>query len=107
MSTPEQRLVFQFVPDNNGRNAWHPTLGYEADRIYKEFPCVIQGMPGDRIRCDLYTYVNTVGAYNKLHIRSQSIRPFIMVYGFTTAITPGDNIQIYFPGIRISGHIGA
>ena len=35
MTTPENRLLFQFNPDLNGRNAWHSTLGYEANRIYK------------------------------------------------------------------------
>ena len=107
MSTPEERLLFQFVPDNNGRNAWHPTLGYASDRIYKEFPCIVINSPGLRIKCDLYTYVNTVGPYNKLHIRSRSLGPFFMVYGFTNAIPVGTNIQIYFPGIKTSNQIGA
>lgn len=64
-------------------------------------------MPGLRIRCDLYTYVDTVGPYNKLHIRSKSLAPFIMVYGFVTPVTPESIIQIFLPGIQISGTANA
>jgi hypothetical protein len=63
-------------------------------------------MPGLKISCDLYTYVNVIGPYNKLHIRSKSLAPFIMVYGFQTVPT-GSNIQLYFPGIKLSGQTGA
>lgn len=107
MTTPEERLIFLFKSDSAGRNAWHSTLGYTADRIYKEFPCVVVNMPGLKIRCDLYTYVNTVGPYNKLHISSRLLGPFIMVYGFQNAIAIGQNIQIYLPGIKLSGQVGA
>ncbi len=106
MITPEERFIFHFIPDSTGRNAWHHTVGYDEDRIYKEFPCVVVGMPGLRIRCDLYTYVNVVGPYNKLHIRSKSLAPFIMIYGFLNAPT-GTNIQVYFPGIKLSNNVAA
>lgn len=107
MITPEERMIFQFIPDSNGRSAWHPTLGYNPDTIYKQFPCVVVGLPGQIIQCDLYTYVNTVGPYNKLHINSKSLAPFFMLYGFTDPVTIGSSIQIYFPGIRISNNLGA
>lgn len=100
-------MVFHFISDSLGRSAWHPTLGYDADKIYKEFPCVVVGLTGQRIKCDLYTYVNTVGPYNKLHINSRSLAPFIMVYGFETPVTTGLPIQIYLPGIKLSNNIGA
>lgn len=95
------------MPDSFGRSAWHSTLGYVADKIYKEFPCVVVGLPGQRIKCDLYTYVNTVGPYNKLHINSKSLAPFIMLYGFVTPVPTGSNIQIYLPGIKLSNNLSA
>lgn len=107
MTTPEGRMIFQFMPDSFGRSAWHPTLGYSADKIYKQFPCVVVGLPGLRIKCDLYTYVNTVGPYNKLHINSKSLTPFIMLYGFTNPVPTGSNIQIYLPGIKLSNNLDA
>ena len=100
-------MMFHFMPDSSGRSAWHPTLGYDADKVYKEFPCVVVGLPGQRIKCDLYTYVNSVGPYNKLHINSRSLAPYIMVYGFETPVTTGSNIKIYLPGIKLSNNIGA
>jgi hypothetical protein len=107
MTTPENRLLFQFNPDVNGRNAWHSTLGYQPNRIYKDFPCVISvNVVGDKIKCDLYTYVNTLGPYNKLHIRSKSTGPFIMVYGFLNPAINVD-IQVYLPGIKTSTSVGA
>jgi hypothetical protein len=68
---------------------------------------VIVGLPGLRIKCDLYTYVNTVGPYNKLHINSKSLAPFITVYGFTTPVTIGSSISIYLPGLKLSNQVGA
>ena len=100
-------MIFHFMSDSFGRSAWHPTLGYAADKIYKEFPCVVVGLPGQRIKCDLYTYVNTVGPYNKLHINSKSLAPFIMLYGFVTPVPTGSNIQIYLPGIKLSNNLAA
>ena len=107
MTTPENRLLFLFNPDINGRNAWDSTLGYQADRIYKEFPCVVLGLPGNRIKCDLYTYVDALGPYNKLHIRSKLLGPFFMVYGFTNPVPQGIDIQVYLPGIKTSTNVGA
>lgn len=96
------------MPDPvSGMNAWHATLGFDADKIYKEFPCVVVGFTGLRIRCDLYTYVNSLGPYNKLHIRSKQTVPFIMVYGFEQPIPVGSTIKIYFPGIKLSNSVGA
>lgn len=57
--------------------------------------------------CDLYTYVNTVGPYNKLHINTKSLVPFITLYGFTTTVPIGSNIQIYLPGIKLSSNLNA
>lgn len=100
-------MVFVFMPDASGRSAWDPTLGYGINKVYKEFPCVVVGLPGLRIKCDLYTYINQVSPYNKLHINSNSWVPYITVYGFTTPVPAGLPVQIYLPGIKLSSNFNA
>jgi hypothetical protein len=84
-------------------NAWDSALGYASNRIYKEYPCVITGLPGTRIRCDLYTYhSNSSGLpYNNLHINTDFTGPFFLVYGFPASGLTGLKAVLEFPKLKI------
>jgi len=84
-----------------GLNGWHPYLGYNPDKIYKEYPCVVTGLTGTRIKCDLYTFTTAVGDYDKLHINSDITGPFFIVYGFVNTIVTGTAVTIELPKIKI------
>lgn len=91
----ELRLLIQFISDpTTGINAWHPYLGYNPNQIYKEYPCIVSGLTGTRIRCDLYTYVNTLGPYNNLDIHPDLTGSFFIIYGFTNTIATGTPVSI-------------
>ena len=96
--------MVQFISDPNTKvNAWKDYLGYEAERIYKEFPCFVDGLAGNRIRCDLYNHFNSSTTYNNLHINSDFTGPFLIVYGFENTISTGAAITIKIPKIKIGG----
>lgn len=84
-------------------NAWDATLGYSADRIYKEYPCLTSGLPGTRIRCDLYTYSasSALQPYNNLHLNQDKTGPLFIIYGFTNSGLTGAAVTIQLPNIKI------
>jgi hypothetical protein len=98
----ELRILVQFISDPvTGINAWDPYLGYGADRIYKEYPCIVLGLTGTRIRCDLYTYTKTLGPYNNLDVNPDLTGPYFIIYGFINTITTGTAVTIELPDILI------
>jgi hypothetical protein len=98
----EVRVMVQFMEDPISKiSAWAPYLGYQKDTIFKEFPCVILGLAGVRIRCDLYTFTSSMGPYNNLHINSDITGPFFIVYGFNTPFAAGTVAKIELPRIKI------
>lgn len=72
------------------KGGWAPHLGYEADTIYKRFPCIfyynnnIDPVTYDNhVTCDLYTY--TEGPHASL-TDSDERGPYILMYGFTNQL---------------------
>lgn len=104
--TSELRLMVQFMADPITKiNAWDPNLGYQSDRIYKEYPCIVNGLVGTRIRCDLYTYKTIPGPYNQLHMNSDLTGSFFIIYGFVNTIATGTLVTIELPRIKIGGRV--
>lgn len=67
-------------------------LGYTADEIIKRFPCVFYyGSTYDSsVRCDLY---NTIaGPYSSLVSTNKG--PYIIVYGFSSALLAGTTYKL-------------
>jgi hypothetical protein len=91
--TVDQRIIVQFLPDGQA-SAWQANLGYQSNKIYKQYPCVMTGLSGTNIQCDLYTYSSIIGPYNKLHINSYFFGPFIIIYGFDSFPAAGQNVII-------------
>jgi len=58
-------------------------------------------LTGTRIRCDLYTYLTTLGPYNNLDIHPDLTGPFFIIYGFTNTIATGAAVTIELPNILI------
>lgn len=103
-ASQELRLKVQFMSHPVTKvNAWHPTLGYTADTIYKEYPCLTSGLSGTRIRCDLYAYSasSTLQPYNNLHLNLDKTGPFFIIYGFTNSGLTGATVTIQLPKIKI------
>lgn len=71
-----------------GGGAWASNLGYAANTIYKNFPCVfsdnkLQTLPPQynaKVSCDLYTHLT--GPHASL-TNSTSRGPYILVSGFS------------------------
>ena len=63
-------------------SAWENSVGYEDDQIYQRYPCVVTGLPGSNIHCDLYTYFSRYTPYSNMHINYDVSGPFILIYGF-------------------------
>ena len=84
-------------------NAWDINLGYLPDNIYKEYPCIITGLVGTRIRCDLYTYTSSTptSPYNNLYIKSDSTGSYFIIYGFLNTNLNGINVMMQFPKLKI------
>lgn len=98
----ELRLMIQFMADPITKiNAWDLSLGYKPNSIYKEYPCVVNGLSGNRIKCDLYTYTTIPFPYNQLHINSDITGPFFIVYGFLNTFTTGTLVTIELPRLLI------
>lgn len=98
----DQLFILHFIPDTMGRNAWDSTLGYSPNQIYREIPCVITGLVGLKISCDLYTYITQDGPYNNLMINDRGNYPFITVYGYDRPISDGSAVTIHIPAVKLS-----
>lgn len=46
--------MVQFL--NADGSGWAHGVGYVPDKIYQRYPCVVVGLAGTNIHCDLYTY---------------------------------------------------
>lgn len=56
--------------------AWEDGLGYQANRVYRHFPCKIRGSivaSNDNVACDLHTK------------REGKQNPYLEIYGFRTS----------------------
>jgi len=96
----------QFMADPITKiNGWDINLGYAANTIYKEYPCIVTGLTGNRIRCDLYTYHTNPGPYDELHINSDLTGSFFIIYGFINTITAGTLVTIDLPRLKIGGNV--
>ena len=88
--------------------AWADNLGYDADKIYKRFPCTfyedtatyVQPDPAnpvtppifnDDIMCDLYTFVE--GPHASL-TNKDARGPYLIVYGFSNEIFLDSNYRL-------------
>jgi hypothetical protein len=89
------RIKIEFLA--NG--AWAPNLGYDANTIYKNFPCVfsdnkLQALPpqyNSKVTCDLYTYLTGPHA----SLTNPSARgPYILVSGFTNMMLIGSQVRL-------------
>ncbi len=74
------RFKIEFL--NSG---WATNLGYQANQIYKQFPCVLSESTSypptynNNVVCDLYTYLD--GPHASL-TDSSARGPYILMYGF-------------------------
>ena len=76
--------MVQFL--NADGSAWADSLGYTIDKIYQRYPCLVTGLTGDNIYCDLYTYYKRKTPYSDLHINTDVSGPYILVYGFNSNV---------------------
>ena len=88
----EFRLMVQFL--NADGSAWAHSLGYEFDKIYQRYPCVVDGLVGDNIFCDLYTYYERKTPYSNLHINTDVTGPYFIIYGFDQNVVTGSTVRI-------------
>ena len=87
-------------------SGWAPSVGYEEDEIYQRYPCVVVGLAGDNINCDLYTYYERETAYSNLHINNNVDGPYILIYGFDQNVAEGIPVRIEIPKIKIGNSVG-
>ena len=74
---------------NADGSGWAENVGYQDESLYQRIPCVVKGLAGDNIHCDLYTYDEVLSPYSNLHINNDLSGPFVMVYGFEQNIVEG------------------
>jgi hypothetical protein len=79
---------------NADGSGWAPSVGYQINKIYKRYPCVMVGLVGTNIHCDLYTYYQSLTPYSNLHINYRFSGPYIMIYGFDQNIVTGLPVRI-------------
>ena len=93
--TSDLRIKVEFLSGG----AWATNLGYAANTIYKNFPCVYSGNAGQtlppqynsQVSCDLYTYLD--GPHASL-TNSSSRGPYIIVSGFTNEMYYATQIRL-------------
>lgn len=89
------RLKIEFLAGGG----WATSLGYEANRIYKRFPCIfyrkdeIPPASDGNVECDLYTYLE--GPHASLTDIS-SRGPYIIMHGFASPLLKDENYRIEF-----------
>lgn len=86
------RLKIEFLAGGG----WATALGYEADKVYKRYPCIFyrkDGTPASdgNVECDLYTYLE--GPHASL-TDSNTRGPYIIMYGFTDPLLLNENYRI-------------
>lgn len=96
------RVKIQFT-----RNAasWGPNLGYQANTVYKRFPCVvIVNNAGYDVnaRCDFYTDFN--GPHASLVQGNRG--SYVLVYGFSNNFAAGDTFRIEIAKFLIGSTAG-
>lgn len=91
--------MVQFL--NADGSAWAPSVGYQIDQIYQMYPCVVIGLVGTNIHCDLYTYYQRTTPYSNLHINNDFTGPYIIIYGFDQIIPINVPVRIEIPRIKI------
>lgn len=84
--------MLQFL--NADGSGWANSLGYLPDKIYQRYPCVVVGLVGLNIHCDLYTYYNRKTPYSNLHINTDWTGPYILIYGFDQNVPTGIPVRI-------------
>jgi hypothetical protein len=93
--TSDLRIKIEFLAGG----AWAPSLGYNANTIYKNFPCVysdnkVQTLPpqyNSNVSCDFYTYLT--GPHASL-TNTTARGPYIIVSGFTSQIYIGSQVRL-------------
>ena len=98
------RLKVEFLAGGG----WAPALGYEADRVYKRYPCIfyrLDGTPASdgNVECDLYTYLE--GPHASL-TDSSTRGPYLIMYGFSAALMAGENYRLEFAKFLIGASHG-
>lgn len=91
--------MVQFL--NADGSGWAHSLGYQIDRIYQRYPCVVVGLVGTNIHCDLYTYYQRETPYSNMHINRDFSGPYILVYGFNQNVPTGIPVRIEIPKIKV------
>lgn len=97
--------MVQFLNDDG--SAWAPSVGYEINKIYQRYPCVVVGLVGTNIHCDLYTYYQAVTPYSNMHINNNISGPYILIYGFDQNIATGIPVRLEIPKIKLGSVVGA
>lgn len=84
--------MIQFL--NTDGSAWADSLGYEFDKIYQRYPCLVTGLVGENVYCDLYTYYQRKTPYSNLHINTDVSGPYIIAYGFDQNVADNTPFKI-------------
>lgn len=91
---------FRFKIEFLGGGGWATGLGYTPESLIKNFPCYMYGTGVTditQVKCDLYTF--TSGPYASLTATNPG--PYILVYGFPSAVYQNYQYRFEFPRILI------
>ena len=100
------RLKVEFLAGGG----WADNLGYEANKIYKRFPCVFyyddhNNSPtyDSHVNCDLYTYLQ--GPHASL-TDSAERGPYLLMYGFTNDLLYLEDYRLELASFLIGSSTG-
>jgi len=104
------RLKIEFL----GLGGWAANLGYEADKIYKDFPCMFSEnrLSSPRannvnVKCDLYTYLDGPHSSLTTATSSTSKGPYIMVYNFENGLPINNNVRFEIGRLLIGSAVNS